>query len=73
MQVHSFSNGSYVAHRVCLDGSTRRFSMWFDAEGQVTDAEGLDRLGRPGPVSTGQRASLQRRAVAWVRGGGGRA
>lgn len=72
MQVHSFSNGSYVAHRVCLDGSTRRFSMWFDGQGRVTDAEGLDRLGRSGPVSRGQRASLQRRAEAWVRAGGGR-
>lgn len=51
-QVHKFSNGGYVAHKLTFnaDFCKLKISVWFDADGRVTDCEGFDALGRSRPV-----------------------
>lgn len=46
MQLHTFPNGSFVAHGVYITDSTCRFSIWFDSSGNLTDAERFDKRQR---------------------------
>ena len=47
MQVHKFSNGGYVAHKVFFWGiSPMKFSIWFDAVGTVVDIQAIDKRNR---------------------------
>jgi hypothetical protein len=46
MRVHTFPNGSFVAHRVYITESTCKFSIWFDSSGNLTDAERIDKRPR---------------------------
>lgn len=46
MQVHTFPNGGFVAHRVYITESTCKFSIWFDGSGNLTDAERIDKRRR---------------------------
>lgn len=46
MQVHTFPNGGFVAHKVYITGSTCEFSIWFDSSGNLTDAERIDKRHR---------------------------
>lgn len=41
MQVHRFPNGGFVAHKVVLYGYKGYFSVWFNANGELVDAEKL--------------------------------
>ena len=61
MQVHKFSNGGYVAHKVRFSCSPCKFSIWFNPDGSVADIEAIDKLGRAGrrvPVSVQRKAPL---------------
>lgn len=46
MQCHQFSNGGFVAHDVRFACSAGKFSIWYDAAGNVTDIDAIDKLGR---------------------------
>ena len=59
MQVYKFSNGSYVAHAVRFACSPLKFSIWFAADGSVSDIDAIDNLGRPNkrvPASVKRKA-----------------
>lgn len=43
MQLHTFPNGGFVAHRVYIPESTCKFSIWFDSSGNLTGAEQFDK------------------------------
>lgn len=61
MQVHKFSNGGYVAHGVRFCCSAGKFSIWYAADGSVSDIEAIDKLGRAGrriPDSVQRKAPL---------------
>ena len=60
MQASKFSNGSYVAHdvRVNSDVSPMRFSVWFSAEGELTDCEAFYKNNRTRAVSPKVRKVL---------------
>ena len=60
MQASKFSNGSYVAHKVRVNASVSpmHFSVWFSADGELTDCEGFDKAGRSRPVSPKVRKVL---------------
>lgn len=55
MQVHRFTNGGVVAHKVHMDGKT--FSAWLSPAGVLLDAE----KSGGGFVGVLQRRALQRR------------
>lgn len=59
MQAHKFSNGSYVAHAVRFCCSPLKFSIWYAADGSVTDIDAIDKMGRPNKRVP---ASVQRKA-----------
>ena len=46
MQVHTFPNGNFVAHRVYITESICKFSIWFGSSGNLTDAERIDKRRR---------------------------
>lgn len=48
-----FTNGYKVAHRLSVPGSPARFSAWYDTQGQLIDAERIDRRGTASPVNEG--------------------
>ena len=56
MQLHMFSTGGCVAHRVTLAGYALRFSVWIAADGSLTDAEGFDARNRSRGVTVGSPA-----------------
>jgi len=60
IQASFFTSGGVVAHRLRLNSnvSKLRFSVWWDAEGKMTDAEGFDALNRSRPVSDKLKAKL---------------
>lgn len=53
MQVKTFSDGSFVAHRVTLIGSVRRYSIWFKADGTLADAQAIDHTNRATTIRPG--------------------
>ena len=59
MQCHKFSNGAFVAHDVRFACSAGKFSIWYDAAGNVTDIDAIDKLGR---ANRRVPASVQRKA-----------
>lgn len=69
MQIHTFSNGGFVAHRVYITESACKFSIWFDAVGNLTDAARYDKRRREYPVNHASAAwnslgSVARRIAA---------
>ena len=61
MQCHQFNNGGFVAHDVRFACSAGKFSVWYDAAGNVTDIDAIDKLGRPNrrvPASVQRKAPL---------------
>ena len=44
---------SYAEHKIYIPGSTCRFSIWYNAQGGLYDAERIDRRGRAYPVRRG--------------------
>lgn len=64
MQFHTFSNGSFVAHKVYITGSTCKFSMWFDSSGNLTDAERIDKRHRGYAVKHASAAWINLESVA---------
>jgi len=56
-QVHSFGQGSFVAHRVAVSSyetKLTRISIWFTGN-ELTDAQGQDELGRYRQIKKGSR------------------
>jgi len=53
MQIARFSNGGYVVHKIDCPSSDSRCSAWFDADGNILDAERIDTRGRSMPVKRG--------------------
>ena len=66
-QIHDFSSGGYVVHRITGAGWSGRASAWYDADGKLTAAEQFDRANRPRPVKRGgpMWRELQRRAARY--------
>ena len=60
IQASKFSDGSYVGHNVKVNSnvSPMKFSVWFSAEGSLTDCEAIDKLGRSRPVPAKVRKTL---------------
>ncbi|WP_159953197.1 hypothetical protein [Rhizobium sp. 18065] len=60
MQAHRFPDGSIVAHKVYVNSnvSTMKHSVWFSKDGDLTDCEAIDKLGRSRPVSDKVRRVL---------------
>ena len=50
MQKHEFESGGYCIHKITIPGSNRVFSAWFNAAGELIDAEARDRRGAYRPV-----------------------
>lgn len=53
MHVSGFTTGGAVAHKLSVAPSVMRFSAWYDAQGNLTDCEGFDVLGRARSVKQG--------------------
>ena len=64
MQVHTFPNGSFVAHRVYITGSTCKFSIWFDSSGNLSYAERIDKRQRGYNVKHASAAWINLESVA---------
>lgn len=47
MQVSRFSNGGFVIHKAKAGDSVLQYSAWYDADGNLLDAEGYNRQYRP--------------------------
>lgn len=62
IQRQTFSTGGFVLHRVKVAGYASRFSAWFDSNGMLVDAEGIDSRGRSRqiPIGRGVAHELQR-------------
>lgn len=58
MNVEYFLTGGYVIHGIRLQGSSSRFSAWFDQAGELLDAERIDGLGRSYAPREKQRNQL---------------
>lgn len=58
MQVHTFPNGCFVAHKVYITASTCKFSIWLDSFGNLTDAERIDKRRRS--------YTVKRASAAWI-------
>ena len=50
IQLHRFSDGGFVLHRITDPQMAGRMSAWYDAQGNVLDAEAYDKLNRAHPV-----------------------
>lgn len=50
MQIHKFESGGFCIHKASLTGSSRVFSVWFNADRKLIDAEARDKTGRVRPV-----------------------
>lgn len=44
---YRFNDGGLVAHKVTLDNSSRLYSVWFDRDGILLDAEGRRFINNP--------------------------
>jgi hypothetical protein len=64
MQVHTFLEGSFVAHRVYITESTCKFSIWLDSSGNLTDAERIDKRHRSYAVKHASAAWISLENVA---------
>jgi hypothetical protein len=64
MQIHTFPNGSFVAHKVYTTESTCKFSIWFDSSGNLTDAERIDKRHRGSTVKHASAAWISLENVA---------
>ena len=64
MQVHTFPNGGFVAHKVYITSSTCEFSIWFDSSGNLTDAERIDKRNRSYTVKHASPAWINLESVA---------
>lgn len=51
IQKHAFMNeGGFVLHKITVPGNVGHCSAWYTKNGQIHDAERIDRLGRATPV-----------------------
>ena len=50
MQKHEFESGGYCVYKITIPGSNRTFSAWFNAAGELIDAEARDRRGACRPA-----------------------
>ena len=64
MQIHTFSTGGFVAHRVYITESTCTFSIWFVSSGNLTDAERIDKRRRSYTVKHASAAWISLESVA---------
>jgi hypothetical protein len=64
MQIHTFSTGSFVAHKVYITESTCKFSIWFDSSGNLTDAQRIDKRHRGYEVKHASAAWISLESVA---------
>ncbi len=64
MQVRTFPNGGFVAHKVYITESTCKFSIWFDSSGNLTDAERIDKRHRGYTVKHASAAWISLESVA---------
>ena len=64
MQVHTFPNGGFVAHKVYITGSTCKFSLWANDAGTLRDAARYDKLHREFPVNHTSEAWISLASVA---------
>lgn len=55
-QVSRFTDGGFVVHKARISGSRCKFSVWFDREGVIIDAEAKTEAGK---VRTVPRPSPQ--------------
>ena len=62
-QTQHFPDGSAVQHKRFLSGSNCRFSIWFNADGSVKDAERIDALGRSYEPTARQMAALRKQPI----------
>ena len=62
MQTRTFTNGGAVVHRVMLDSSNCRFSVWTTPAGEYSSAARYDALNRELEPTPGQVQQLTKRA-----------
>lgn len=60
-QVSYFETGGFVVHKAYIAESRCKFSVWFNASGNVVDAERIDARNRSLPASDAQKLALKRR------------
>ena len=62
MKLSTFPSGGFVIHNLTFSCSVARFSVWYDADGNLLDCERINVLRRSSPVSPKSRvyAELQR-------------
>ena len=51
--ISNYTDGFKAVHRLMVPGSPARFSAWYDADGQLVDAERTDKRGHAHPVNEG--------------------
>lgn len=56
-----FSNGGWVQHGVQIGDQRSRYSVWFDPDGQLVDAERIDARNRAHPVRSAKTLATLRR------------
>ena len=66
MQKHTFEGGGFVIHKIRLESYAGRFSAWFDAKGDLVDAEQIDVLDRSRRVTTKQAEHLRVIGRIWA-------
>lgn len=59
VQKLTFPSGGFVLHKIRLIGSPRRFSAWYDSEGNLIDSRAIDSQGREYEPSESQKKALQ--------------